>query len=159
MTLPTLQAWLDAHPSPEAVEVGRSYAVPCLQFQEVLLDGPGWCPRLVPVLGPIHADENLPTPHIHIDTRFTGVFAGEPSRGITTVLLLQEEVLADATAVMRQQLAIRSTPISWPVVHPPRACTIADGRCPHRGIPLACGTRHPDGSIECPGHGLRFQTP
>lgn len=31
-------------------------------------------------------------------------------------------------------------------------------RCPHRGVSLALGNRTPDGCIECPFHGWRFDT-
>lgn len=146
-------------PSPGPVQPGRRYQVPCIEFSEPQqpsrpLSRNGWPIRWLPILGPIHSDEWVAEPHVHLDTRFLDV---EDPLTITMVIPVDHRT----RFTTRRLTAVRSEPFRWPQpsagldVEQFRGHSVT-GLCPHRGIPLACGARAPDGLIQCPGHGLRW---
>ncbi len=156
MTLPVIP------PSPGAVQEGHRYPVPCIEFstpQEPSrpLSRNGWPIRWLPILGPVHSDEGVGQPHVHLDTRFLDV---DDPMAITMVIPI-DPAQPEWRISTRLLTAVRPEPPRWPkapigtLVGQSHEGPVSDGLCPHRGIALACGARLPDGSIQCPGHGLR----
>lgn len=150
-------------PSPGAVQQGRRYPVPCAEFSTPQqpsrpLSRNGWPVRWLPILGPVHSDEGVAAPHVHLDTRFLDV---DDPFSITMVIPLNP-AQPGWRITTRLLTAVRSEPFRWAqpnagiYLEELSGCSVTDGLCPHRGIPLACGTRAPDGSIQCPGHGLHW---
>jgi hypothetical protein len=155
--------------------VGRTYLVPCVRAPRDAEFPPGY----VPVFGARHRDYDLigfPYDHWHHDRRFTtprhfalGMRIAK-ERGAPALIF--DQVLAVRTGadlpepVWRPRKCWREMP-AYPD-QPPRwlpdledayqgkrlrgACKV----CPHRGLPLASLPASPDGTVTCPGHGLRW---
>jgi hypothetical protein len=72
--------------------------------------------------------------------------------------LISESVLA-----VRKMMCRRAEPQQFPYAEWGGAlekaysdCKLIDGRCPHRGIDIACGRQLKPGVRQCPGHGLAW---
>lgn len=158
--------------TPLNVVVGQFYDVPCARIVNTdcrSLHGNWW-----PVIGPAHLDHDIidfDPVHIHIDVRFV---KPEPyPDNILRPQILQPLVLHPHSpdpltfefSIRRRKCHRRAqlfpSYVSWlPALEVAHAgCRIGpDGLCPHRQIPIAAGHRLPDGSMVCPGHGLRWST-
>ena len=178
MSAPALQS--DTIP-----EVGRFYMVPCARVMvQAWPDGewqPAWrhpCATAanqgwVPVIGEVHEDREVigfQPDHVHVDVRFAWLFSIETEKAMARPLVARDSLwdsIRDRPArfeFMHRRLKCRRPGQLFPVgVWTPRleqayaGCRLgADGLCPHRGIPVAAGHQLPDGSMVCPGHGLRW---
>lgn len=160
-------------------EVGRYYLVPCMYVQKTAfawwIPDDGW----VPVIGPRHEDAehlNFPYEHYHIDWRFIPdkQFHRNHGREHHSSVLSNTGggTLGDAKPALKRRACRREMPdfpsltmrpasirIRWQAMEREHACAkLKPGNiCPHRGINLTPFIK-PDGTVICPGHGLRFDT-
>lgn len=169
------------HASHAVCEVGRFYAVPCLfvieKHRTLWMPADGW----VPTLGPKHEDAehlNFTRDHYHVDWRFIddrrikwarGLFSPVPHGNVVTSSAGFDEVGA---TVLKRRKCQRAMP-DFPAALASRGYGISNSRfgalerahrctrlkpggiCPHRGIDLKPFAK-PDGTVICPGHGLRW---
>ncbi len=166
-------------------EVGSFYLVPCARAMAQSRDGE-WRPNLrhpsataankgwVPVIGEVHEDREMigfQPDHIHVDVRFAWLNGEDAWRVMSQPLVARDHSWDEIHRseptrfeFMRRRLRCKRPGQLFPVgVWTPKleqahaGCRVgADGLCPHRGIPIAAGEQLPDGSMVCPGHGLRW---
>ena len=140
----------------------------------------GW----VPTLGPMHEDAqhlNFPYDHYHIDWRFIGdeemVLARKKTESPHgTVLTSTGNYMIEGKPVMKRRKMRRLMPDhlrikdvkflsfdrsqnNWQNLEKAHSCArLKPGNiCPHRGIDLTPFIK-PDGTVICPGHGLKWDT-
>lgn len=177
MSAPVLQS--DTIP-----EVGRFYMVPCARAMARNAMG-RWVPmqnhRLartasggwLPVIGEVHEDREVigfEPDHIHIDVRFVSLGPADPVEAMARPLTgldfwsVQAQVRRTRFEFSRRRMLCKRPGQLFPkapwlpkLEQAHVGCRLsADGLCPHRGIPVAAGHQLPDGSMVCPGHGLRW---
>lgn len=171
-----------------AAEVGRFYMVPCIfinpQHRQHWMPADGW----VATLGTKHTDPELASEHVHyhVDWRFCseqkydlacGIHVRPHGRVITssdgwytvgsTVLKRRKchramtDFPSQAKPLTRgYEGGVCTKPLTrWAQLERTHACTkLKPGNiCPHRGIDLTPFVK-PDGTVICPGHGLRWDT-
>ena len=165
-------AFMAENPSPENCKAGKYYRVPCINHRSLTSLFRGWG-EWVPLVGPVHEDKehvNFSPWHIHVDTRFL-TFKNEyeyeralarPVSLLTSYLPLRN-IAQDATLQVRRMRCRRPEPAQWidawfieSLESAHAGCRVFDGRCPHRGIPLACGRSLAPGIRQCSGHGLAW---
>jgi nitrite reductase/ring-hydroxylating ferredoxin subunit len=159
--------------------IGRFYLVPCVEVtaEHVKQGCSGMLTGWWPVYGPEHEDTkffDFPHRHWHYDARFLSdrqlSNRGQHStrRGTEVVLALPLTNHGELRPpALRRKQCRRPVP-EWQQTLPglPKLERVikAEGRtlrgnckvCPHRGFPLASLPVMPDGSVTCPGHGLRW---
>lgn len=154
--------------------VGRYYLVPCAWGRLCPADPLSW----IPVTGPHHEDAkhlNFPWHHWHLDGRFLtpkmwADIGREPEPPLFTVLVDGKGPVEYARRrCWREQPAYLGSPPRHPF--PPSFLVSKSGLraayararlrgpckvCPHRGVPLASLPASADGTVTCPGHGLKW---
>lgn len=147
--------------------VGRFYLVPCVRLR-LTGGGTSWWPTQ----GPPHEDADIGVPqvHYHHDPRFwTKAQLSGWLRPLPLVLgsVTEKAAILEGPAYMRRRCS-GSMPIFprervqdlWlPALEQTHAAATLRGACkvcPHRGIPLASLPVAADGTVTCPGHGLRW---
>lgn len=170
------------HQSPEQTEVGKYYKVLCARLTDPDRRAHIWLenevknwPEWIPTLGPVHDDTkelDFPHIHIHLDLRFfskTVITDSNAYAYMLRPLILYLYISGNYRlscqsiewAVKRLQCK-RETPVFQEKnirnleSYYKKACLGRDGLCPHRGIPIKCGTTSSEGITTCPGHGLRW---
>jgi hypothetical protein len=157
-----------------AAEVGRFYMVPHIFVPGGFYGSTRW----VPVLGEKHRDKehiNFEWEHWHVDWRFapaemfarcTITATGQPHGKVISNDSYPYNGTPKLTGspVMRRSKCKREMPdfparpkAAWASLEKAYAgCVLKDGHiCPHRGIDLRPFAK-PDGTVICPGHGLRW---
>lgn len=167
--------------------VGQFYMVPCVRLlverhmQHPAAGRDGW----IPVIGPEHEDREVigfRAMHLHIDARFAHEGAlrrcADPWRRMTpqqSVMGYPVSTYSDGAGsdpiphertvrrmkCKREAVDFPTGPmVSWqPALELKHAgCRLKPGNiCPHRGIDLTPFIKE-DGTVICPGHGLRWDT-
>lgn len=169
-------------------EVGKFYMVPCVRLlvepmkQHPAANRDGW----VPTIGPEHHDREtigFTAMHTHIDVRFLSDAAVQRSRrwwaqgaeAAQSVLGFPVSTWSDGVGAtplpheraMRRMKCRRPMPefpafsaVKWhrKLEAEHAGCKLKPGNiCPRRGIDLTPFVK-PDGTVVCPGHGLRWDT-
>ena len=165
-------AFMAENPSPENCTAGKYYKVPCINHRSLVNASSRWG-EWVPLVGPVHEDKehiNFSPWHIHVDTRFLTlkdeyeyeIALGRPVSVAHSVFEL-DNIAQGATLQVRRMRCRRPEPAQWidawfieSLEAAYAGCRVSDGRCPHRGIPLACGRSLAPGIRQCPGHGLAW---
>lgn len=167
--------------------VGKFYLVPCVRLlvdrarQHPAAGRDGW----IPVIGPEHEDReviNFKAMHFHIDARFAVEPAlrrcSDPWRRLTP----QQSLMGYPVSTYSDEVGGKPIPherklrrvlcrreatdfptgamVAWlPALEMKHAaCKLKPGNiCPHRGIDLTPFIKE-DGTVICPGHGLRWDT-
>jgi hypothetical protein len=145
----------------------------------------GWG-AYVPLIGAFHEDAavvGFDPWHIHVDQRFItyppDLDAMQQASLLGAVVTLSTwahdpldespptdhyaKLRSEAVLVVRRMMCRRAEPPQFPEAKWREAlekaysdCKLIDGRCPHRGIDIACGRQLRPGVRQCPGHGLAW---
>lgn len=161
-----------SNPSPQSVEPGRFYRVPCVKLPSSDVHH-FWGNNPLPLLGTVHEDREITgfkAWHIHVDTRFmtvpdpAGDALGKP---LSLTWHFEPDfplpTYVNAPLLLTRKMARRPEAPLFPVERAKwlddmeLACKdkrVSNGTCPHRGLPLAAGRDLGNGVTQCPGHGL-----
>lgn len=124
----------------------------------------GW----LPVLGPVHRDNDLDFPylHIHVDYRFVRVNPNIKNISAFLAYPLAIELGFEEQRCFEfevQRLRCHRTQVEWPHMSRRLLSGLEDsmfghravnGVCPHRGVPLSVGCKLANGNTQCAAHSL-----
>jgi Rieske [2Fe-2S] domain len=165
-------------------DVGKFYMVPCIYVATPQKPSSWRIDNFIPIIGPKHEDGealNFPHQHYHIDWRFVpqamfencSDYIGKPHGHVVSNThgnhVVEGEPVLKLRKCRREMPDFPAAPIgrssgttrSWAgleVVQTFVCNKLKPGNiCPHRGIDLTPFVK-PDGTVICPGHGLRWDT-